>query len=1604
MGDKNLRAFEFDPNYWALSSFVQSMRGIAGRSEMRAITFSKTSKLLEDYLATSPAAEHKRLKLEQKLIAEAGLFPEAKGLLRTMWERRNGKLDLLFSPQGTLDGRVVMMNAEPYMRPSFLDLFQGHEAEHFPNLKVETAISNGKGPEGRPEGTFKIGNVTDILRASQWVLDQIKAGVYSEFTEEDRKAGKKRVWFLSLDGGIGTRAGNYTLANGGVKGPMLMLGQHLGAQAIESAKILAAGLPAGEWFIPTPSDNVLVGIRPRFEPGRRLFIFPKSERVFPDLDQDGVPMEKTVIDEQKLTYLTGLGHAMVDSTMRVEAFREKPGEKPFEPYQVFELLLKYGIGQWYEEHHHGASAPDFETAKKEFLTAFEEFVDDSQLKNNQRDFKLENILLPYLLAGENGKSVWAAIFGTSRERDFVAGLNSPQWTEMRASVKAAVKTGPELKTFLEGLLKHIRFTNLNTFYFAFSREVADAFLDEQRGYRQVTVNANGTYFQSTRDTELDWSKHVLTPMTVSKEAWMSSEYYDEKAKKLYPDARDWEKLWDIADYVKKAAGGWLSAAPFGSFWFDTGKVSDIDWIVRLAVQTDRLWPRFLIREAFRLPLFENEVNARYPEKQVTFEDRNNYLLIHSVIKVPKGVKVKIGKGVVLDHTELEIVASPGEIVEIPDGTILTGVRLRGSLIGHGTNRNFYHYTGTSLDFDTKPEFIADIALKDQQGIVTLRHSMNIDPNSDKPLDVRRQDGTLIPDYSFINQFFPKDKTKRVFDFKANFESLVQQIRRMRSETRVSGEVAVPGEAALLRNVELEEQRLQAALQNPALDYDLIIVGAHETNVDLVKAHIKTLAGRYYHPDKKVVVMAPERHKGGSLTDPVSLVDKTLQEVLGSDYKPEQLADMRVAILLMSGRSDRMAAVASSALFNKGMEPMPGNSFLVERCLTKRFQHISKVPGVYVFTGDSPTISEHFVEPSPTADFQLFAHWMGVENPKVERLGLIVPQPGAQVYGPRGIKYAGEKFTRQEIQVLQKTGKITDSKVLVNEADYFVSWNGFASLKAGFQWLRSAAQRQLTKDEASKVSGLMWIENLFEPQYGPIKRSANLGGSPAFRELQNEFFNRVAKGNTFAVVDTGINTRYDNLNGIADYYQYLIDWTRDDLLQAHNKLKAVREGAGFREDIAKRFPGRFIDKSVIIHPDVKSEDIGPGAIILGMSVIMPGSKIGGVVVNGIGKLKVPSGAFAHTVISFEEVLSVLPGNLESHFFVMDGLERLFKVKVVLPRDFDLRQEIEGIPINELKIFPREPSSEKLPLNRRETDPRKYSLRELRDMTEGVVIQRIFWEFLPELLSRKNISAEEVVGQLRQELKNLGLMLPAARAELRELPPVDLEAVSAMEKALEVVQQPAAVKPAPQAPAGMLEAAGAVSAIQQQVFLDTEIVNAKAVGVETKLVQAIVDALKTHFGLVSKGEITRILAPFDRDVLRAIVSSNPNAIITVPVQITDDAGKNAQIMKNARSEVRQLGGRIHLIFVTRIDVESLAKAQARAMRLELTGGKSKSVIQVRKIKAALTKEDRQAYALVARIGGIVVVVGFEKDVSFATELTVSDIITVAYEAAKTFAKSA
>jgi len=751
--DRDLDITDFDKNFKMLTELITRRR-----SEVRASDMGIQA-LVESYM-DAPDSET-RHELLDFMSREYGLASEDQPLLETLRMRK--EIEGKFT-SGEIDARVVLDVAETNMIDAMAQYYNKYQGSLFPGIKMESVVSFGKARPGvqggRSEGVERVGNTPAILAQIAHILK-----TYPPLTQDEIKAGKKRIWILAQDGGEGTRAGIYTKTSG-LKGPVELLGHHQLAQSIDQVKVLAEPLAAGEWFIVAPPDNIMLAGKPAYQEGRGLYLYPAVGRVFADLDANGVPVPETVVGFSNLTDLTGLGHVIVGPGSVVENFQEKPSPV----HAVFDMLFDHALGKWYEANNPGVPANNLRAQKALFFRSFEDrFLDVSKLRtDNQRYHLQEFVLLPFLLGGERGLDTWMKLHEMVSKGNvwrFAKDITRADWEQIWRDAQVAVRTGPELKVFLEGMLKYLRsestkgsggFANLNTFYFSFDRAAAQAM---HEGYdRPMQDSKLGTYANQRRKadpgTTLDWSRMVLTPMTMTKQDWMKKKYdyknyentedpvHKEAAqnRKNYPDRRDFEALWDIADSIKKAAHG-FSAAPFGSFWFDSGNAKDVEDLVRMAVDSQRPWKRLFIRGTHGLPLFgRQQGNVVYPKGQVSFDDPENTLLIDSQIELPEGVTLQIGKKVVLDHTRLKIEALPNTTVRIPDDTIFSVVDVEGPLEGEVPGHVFYHYQSREgIGFGASPKFVGTVILKNNRA-VTMSHWDDVDKTNGHHLFEVRMDG------------------------------------------------------------------------------------------------------------------------------------------------------------------------------------------------------------------------------------------------------------------------------------------------------------------------------------------------------------------------------------------------------------------------------------------------------------------------------------------------------------------------------------------------------------------------------------------------------------------------------------------------------------------------------------------------------------------------------------------------------------------------------------------------------------------------------------------------------------------------------------------------
>ena len=109
--------------------------------------------------------------------------------------------------------------------------------------------------------------------------------------------------------------------------------------------------------------------------------------------------------------------------------------------------------------------------------------------------------------------------------------------------------------------------------------------------------------------------------------------------------------------------------------------------------------------------------------------------------------------------------------------------------------------------------------------------------------------------------------KRVEDLQGKDHQKASANVGSRSEVRSREALMQPVslEAQLIENLKEERARLQTALSDPTQDYDLLVIGVHQESLEVARGIVESYRGKYFHPDKEVLVVAPERGRGAART-------------------------------------------------------------------------------------------------------------------------------------------------------------------------------------------------------------------------------------------------------------------------------------------------------------------------------------------------------------------------------------------------------------------------------------------------------------------------------------------------------------------------------------------------------------------------------------------------------------------------------------------------------------------------------------------------------------------------------------------------------------------
>ena len=178
----------------------------------------------------------------------------------------------------------------------------------------------------------------------------------------------------------------------------------------------------------------------------------------------------------------------------------------------------------------------------------------------------------------------------SAEYPWVAQYTLDSWNQRFDAAFKIARENPELAAVVDQLRPFLS-TNSNAFFFVFDQNAVDAMLDTETGYmRDMSNPADGKiaseFTPATRSSDLDLSRHIITPMiTDSLDPWMAK--YTEAEAKLRPDPNDWNPgtYWGKPLYIQQyePIGPYIEDAPFDPVPCLLLNFAFYEWIPTIAI-------------------------------------------------------------------------------------------------------------------------------------------------------------------------------------------------------------------------------------------------------------------------------------------------------------------------------------------------------------------------------------------------------------------------------------------------------------------------------------------------------------------------------------------------------------------------------------------------------------------------------------------------------------------------------------------------------------------------------------------------------------------------------------------------------------------------------------------------------------------------------------------------------------------------------------------------------------------------------------------------------------------------------------------------------------
>ncbi|HPS37277.1 MAG TPA: NAD-dependent epimerase/dehydratase family protein [Candidatus Omnitrophota bacterium] len=618
--------------------------------------------------------------------------------------------------------------------------------------------------------------------------------------------------------------------------------------------------------------------------------------------------------------------------------------------------------------------------------------------------------------------------------------------------------------------------------------------------------------------------------------------------------------------------------------------------------------------------------------------------------------------------------------------------------------------------------------------------------------------------------------------------LIQDILGTKGRAELRG---VPSWDLVQHNIEKANARLERAIRTGE-DVDLSMVITSPETVLKTRKLLEKQQPNLFSPSKIPLVIAAESGEGS--LGHIDSILKGLRESLGAagvsltnEQVLERFKDKTVIVILTSGEGSRMKMLsAGHSLRNKGltMTPSGAMTYLEQVERGRVLYNDSQVgPRLVILAVDSAVAPEFEVNYPIDEGFAFYGQTYNKNNPEVYKLG------AAQVPEPR--KPGVQPITRMIEKADPKNGLINEfegEEVVASHGSYSLSWPAFL-------WL-SQKKAALDRDFPGHPP-INWVEGLFEAgtlgaasfdkyvkhyQQGPGTPEWNLGSYPEFVRALVKMAKEARDTFGFAAVNMGENTLYlhankpiDLVKTVGELYENvskrrllgvgIVGWKSGgaawDPWYYEKAVKSLGKVTADQIWSDARYQGRIIDVEQTRIED--GAELGPKAVVLGVSVIQKGSWIYGLVRSSSGIFTVPENASVVDVLSLDAPYEVEDGMI-SIAYVIQTERGLSQVIVTVAPGYDPKQIIRGIAIAD--------------------DPSKrFGNDQVGWFTVGEILARIspeaantaydMFDKIHDLVRASNKSVPGIVSEIKNIMTRAGIQAERSEKRAEELPTVTLE---------------------------------------------------------------------------------------------------------------------------------------------------------------------------------------------------------------------------------------